>query len=332
MAKRPDNPHPGLLIVDKPAGVTSHDVVSRVRRLLHTRKVGHGGTLDPMATGVLVIGIGKATKLLTWVSGDTKTYEAVIRLGQSTNTDDADGEITASRGCDGLQLSAIESAVDAFRGEIMQVPSSFSAIKVNGKRAYALSRAGHSVDLAARPVTIHRFDIGQPTQHDSFIDIPAIIECSSGTYIRALARDLGEALGTGGHLVSLRRTRVGAFTLDAAHSLEALESHRNGDATSEEHQGEAPEMSERIQGRATQPISIPELMPLDRCALSMFTHMELTQEESVAFTHGQAPRRVQDRRDDEPIALCSPSGSVLGLGAFRSGRLRTLLVFSGDVA
>ena len=156
MARRPDNPCPGLLVIDKPQGLTSHDVVSRVRRLAHTRKVGHGGTLDPMATGVLVIGIGKATKLLTWVSGHSKEYRATIRFGVATNTDDAEGVATAAVGCDSLSEDQLESALAPLRGDIMQVPSTVSAIKVNGKRAYALARAGEDVELAARPVRISR--------------------------------------------------------------------------------------------------------------------------------------------------------------------------------
>lgn len=162
MARRPDNPRPGLLVIDKPQGLTSHDVVSRVRRLAHTRKVGHGGTLDPMATGVLVIGIGKATKLLTWVSGHSKEYRATIRLGVATNTDDAEGIVTAAPGCESLSAADLESALASLRGDIMQVPSTVSAIKVNGKRAYALARAGEDVELAARPVRISRLEVLAP--------------------------------------------------------------------------------------------------------------------------------------------------------------------------
>ena len=162
MARRPDNPRPGLLVIDKPQGLTSHDVVSRVRRLAHTRKVGHGGTLDPMATGVLVIGIGKATKLLTWVSGHSKEYRATIRFGVATNTDDAEGVATAAVGCASLSEEQLEAALAPLRGDIMQVPSTVSAIKVNGKRAYALARAGADVELAARPVRISRLEVLTP--------------------------------------------------------------------------------------------------------------------------------------------------------------------------
>ena len=162
MARRPDNPRPGLLVIDKPQGLTSHDVVSRVRRLAHTRKVGHGGTLDPMATGVLVIGIGKATKLLTWVSGHSKEYRATIRFGVATNTDDAEGVATEAVGCASLSEEQLEAALAPLRGDIMQVPSTVSAIKVNGKRAYALARAGEDVELAARPVHISRLEVLSP--------------------------------------------------------------------------------------------------------------------------------------------------------------------------
>ena len=162
MARRPDNPRPGLLVIDKPAGITSHDVVSRVRRLAKTRKVGHGGTLDPMATGVLVVGVGKATKLLTWVSGHSKEYVATIRFGIATNTDDAEGVPTRVRGCASLSGEDLERALAPLRGDIMQVPTTVSAIKVGGKRAYALARAGEDVTLAARPVRVSRLEVLAP--------------------------------------------------------------------------------------------------------------------------------------------------------------------------
>ena len=241
MARRPDNPRPGLLVIDKPQGLTSHDVVSRVRRLAHTRKVGHGGTLDPMATGVLVIGIGKATKLLTWVSGHSKEYRATIRFGVATNTDDAEGISIAAVGCASLSEEQLEAALVPLRGDITQVPSTVSAIKVNGKRAYALARAGEDVELAARPVRISRLEVLAPPrpgecileENDAdnapgeqapsgpvrVVDVDVVVECSSGTYVRALARDAGEALGVGAHLTALRRTRVGDVPLETAMTL-----------------------------------------------------------------------------------------------------------------
>ncbi|MFT4216032.1 MAG: tRNA pseudouridine(55) synthase TruB [Micropruina sp.] len=219
-------PESGILVVDKPSGWTSHQVVGRCRRLLGTRRVGHAGTLDPMATGVLVIGVGKGTRLLGHLALTTKTYTARIRLGQATLTDDAEGEITSAPGAPGLSDTAIEAAIEPLRGDIVQVPSTVSAIKINGQRAYARARRGEDVVLAGRPVTVSRFDVRQRRDTDAdgtpVIDLDVIVDCSSGTYIRALARDLGAALGTGGHLTALRRTRVGGFDLDGALTPEAL--------------------------------------------------------------------------------------------------------------
>lgn len=228
-------------MVDKPQGWTSHQVVARCRRLLGTRKVGHAGTLDPMATGVLLVGFGSATRLLGHLAGHDKTYTATIRLGQTTVTDDAEGEITASVGAAGITEEQVRAAVAGFIGRISQVPSAVSAIKVGGKRAYALVRAGEDVQLAAREVTVSRFEVlgcrttattaatpapsanGTDTRPEAdkpstvrVVDVDVIVDCSSGTYIRALARDLGVVLGCGGHLTALRRTRVGGFTLDDA--------------------------------------------------------------------------------------------------------------------
>lgn len=218
----------GLLVVDKPAGWTSHQVVGRLRRLLGTRKVGHAGTLDPMATGLLLVGAGRATRLLGHLALTDKSYAATIRLGEATTTDDAEGELIQAHGADGLQQPEIESAMAAYRGRISQVPSSVSAIKVNGQRAYARVRAGEQVDLAAREVTVSRFAILRIRSAEGHrpdggtvptpcTDVEVEVDCSSGTYIRALARDLGRDLGVGGHLTALRRTRVGPFTLDEPH-------------------------------------------------------------------------------------------------------------------
>jgi tRNA pseudouridine55 synthase len=213
----------GLVIVDKSGGMTSHDVVARVRRLAHTRRVGHAGTLDPMATGVLVIGIEKATRLLGHLTLTEKTYQATIRLGQSTSTDDAEGEPTGGRPASKTTRGALEEEVAKLTGEILQVPSSVSAIKVNGQRAYKLTRAGEAPELAARPVTIYEFRVSAVREEGDYLDLDATIRCSSGTYIRALARDLGTALGTGGHLTALRRTAVGPYTLAQARTLKELE-------------------------------------------------------------------------------------------------------------
>lgn len=212
----------GLVVVDKPAGMTSHDVVARVRRLAGTRKVGHAGTLDPMATGVLVLGVNKATRLLGHLSLSEKGYHATVRLGASTSTDDAEGQITASTRASDVSEEAVRAAVDRFVGEIDQVPSSVSAIKVDGQRAYARVRAGETVELPARPVTIESVEVTDLRREGEFLDVGISVRCSSGTYIRALARDLGSALGVGGHLTSLRRTVVGPFGLGDTHTLEQL--------------------------------------------------------------------------------------------------------------
>lgn len=214
-----NTPAPGLVVVDKPAGLTSHDVVGRLRRILHTRKIGHAGTLDPMATGVLVCGVGRATKLLGHLALDTKAYTATIRLGAATSTDDAEGETLATADASAVTDAAITAGIAALTGPIMQVPSSVSAVKVDGQRAYARVRAGEEVVLAARPVTVSVFTLLARRA----ADLDVVVECTSGTYVRALARDLGTALGVGGHLTALRRTRVGPFALEHARTLEQLE-------------------------------------------------------------------------------------------------------------
>lgn len=214
---------PGLLVIDKPAGLTSHQVVGRVRRVFGTRKVGHAGTLDPMATGVLIVGLNRATRLLGHLALHDKAYSATIRLGASTTTDDAEGEPIVGADASGIPLALVVAQAQDFRGVIQQRPSTVSAIKVDGKRAYARARAGEDVQLAAREVTVSRFDALAARVVDEYLDVDVEVECSSGTYVRALARDLGEALGVGGHLTMLRRTRIGRFTLGAAHQLDSLE-------------------------------------------------------------------------------------------------------------
>src|ERR1700759_2026382 len=216
---RRDPPPPGLLVVDKPAGWTSHDVVGKVRGLVGTRKVGHAGTRDPMPTGVLVLGVERATKLLGHLALDTKTYLATIRLGVETTTDDAEGEPTATADASGVEDAALAAGVTALTGDIAQVPSTVSAIKVDGRRAYERARAGEEVTLEARPVHVARF-CGLATRRGGpTLDLDVVVHCSSGTYVRALARDLGRGLGVGGHLTALRRTRVGPFTLAHARDL-----------------------------------------------------------------------------------------------------------------
>jgi tRNA pseudouridine55 synthase len=212
----------GLVIVDKPAGCTSHDVVDRVRRLAGTRKVGHAGTLDPMATGVLVLGVGRATRLLPHLVLTEKEYAGRIRLGQSSSTDDAEGQIAPVAPAGGVSDDAVRAAMLGLTGNIAQAPSAVSAIKVAGERAYRRVRAGEDVQLPPRPVTVSRFHAVGFRRHDEVLDVDVEVSCSSGTYVRALARDLGAALNVGGHLIALRRTRVGPFELRAARTLDEL--------------------------------------------------------------------------------------------------------------
>ncbi len=312
-------PASGLLVVDKDSGMTSHDVVARIRRLTHTRKVGHAGTLDPMATGVLVVGINRATRLLTWLTGETKTYEATVRLGQSTSTDDAEGATTALSGCDGLTDDALETALAPLRGDIWQVPSSVSAIKIAGRRAYALVREGADVDLPARSVHIERLDvIGVPREETiaphahpvTVTDVDLHVECSSGTYVRALARDIGATLGVGAHLTRLRRTEVGAFTLTDAETL--------------------GELSARLeQGR-----DLP-LITVGDAVRAMFPDLVLDEAEAVRFSHGQSPRRggadlevMRAAAAGGPLGVLAPDGvTVLGLARIVEDGVKTILVF-----
>lgn len=223
MSKTVANGPDVIVLVDKPQGVTSHDVVATGRKVFGTRRVGHAGTLDPMATGLLVLGVNKATRLLTYLVGERKSYTATIRLGESRNTDDAEGEVTAS--ATAARLGAVtntaiyEAIANRLTGEIMQRPSAVSAIKIDGKRAYKRVRGGEDVSIPARAVTIFEFVVGTIDVQQTYIDVEARVSCSAGTYIRALARDLGEILGVGGHLTALRRTEVGPFNVDAATEL-----------------------------------------------------------------------------------------------------------------
>ncbi|SFC08269.1 tRNA pseudouridine55 synthase [Nocardioides terrae] len=215
-------PEPGLVIVDKSGGMTSHDVVAQVRRLAGTRKVGHAGTLDPMATGVLVVGIERATRLLGHLMITEKAYDATVRLGESTTTDDAEGEPLATASTGHLTEEAIGAAFAGQVGDIEQVPTAVSAIKVDGKRAYALARAGEQVELKARPVTVHELTVHEIRRSGDATDVDISVRCSSGTYVRAIARDVGAELAVGGHLTALRRTAVGPYGLDVAHTLDEL--------------------------------------------------------------------------------------------------------------
>ncbi|MET7845044.1 tRNA pseudouridine(55) synthase TruB, partial [Streptomyces sp. NPDC005356] len=218
----------GLVIVDKPSGFTSHDVVAKMRGIAKTRRVGHAGTLDPMATGVLVLGVERATKLLGHLALTEKEYLGTIRLGQNTLTDDAEGDLTSSTDASGVRRDAIDAGVAKLTGAIMQVPSKVSAIKINGVRSYKRAREGEEFEIPARPVTVSSFtvyDIRDAVAEDGtpVLDLVVSVVCSSGTYIRALARDLGADLGVGGHLTALRRTRVGPYKLDSARTLDQLQ-------------------------------------------------------------------------------------------------------------
>ena len=211
-SKRQDSGVSGCVVIDKPTGCTSHDVVDQVRNALGTRKVGHAGTLDPDATGVLVLGVGAGTKLLQFVTGTDKSYIGDIVFGTETSTLDAAGEVVATHNME-LDPAAVAEAAAKFVGDIEQIPPMVSAIKVDGKRLHELAREGKEVEREPRPVTVHRFDV---TPTDDPLVYRAEVDCSSGTYIRTLAADLGHALGGGAHLARLRRTAVGPFTLDGA--------------------------------------------------------------------------------------------------------------------
>jgi tRNA pseudouridine55 synthase len=298
----------GLVVVDKPAGLTSHDVVARMRRLAGTRKVGHAGTLDPMATGVLVLGIGRATRLLTYVVGADKEYSATIRLGVATTTDDAEGETLAVVDATDVTRAAIDAGVAALTGAIDQVPSSVSAIKVDGKRAYARVRGGESVTLAARPVTVSQFDVhevrlvrGDGPDAVGALDVDVTVTCTSGTYIRALARDLGAGLGVGGHLAALRRNRVGGYPLSIARTLDEL--------------GAWPE-------------DVPlDVLPLAEAARATFPVRELTQPEMVELSYGRSIDAAAPGAS-EPVAAIAPDGTLVALLETKDQRAMPVLVFA----
>lgn len=344
MARKNDPTAPsGILIVDKPAGMTSHDVVSKIRRLARTRKVGHAGTLDPMATGVLVIGLGKATRLLTWITGNDKAYDATVRFGATTTTEDFEGDLTSAKGCTSLTEDALENAMRPLRGDIMQVPSSVSAIKIDGKRAHALVREGIEVEIPARPVTILALERSGDIRHASLpideataasleapadlavCDVDVHAEVSSGTYIRALARDMGESLGSGAHLTTLRRTRVGAFPLSVAHPLAHLEE------LVARHEETAPRDEE---GRTPRP-ELP-ITSVDDAVATMFTTITLDEKETKLFSNGQAPRRsseevtrLKEQAGEDPIGVIGFDGhTAMGLIRVQGNKLVTVLVFA----
>jgi tRNA pseudouridine55 synthase len=286
----------GLVIVDKPAGLTSHDVVARCRRSFFTRKVGHAGTLDPMATGVLVIGIGRATKILGLLAGTSKSYAATVRLGQSTSTEDAEGTVLQQVSAHNVTDEMIAAAIAGLRGDVMQVPSAVSAVKVDGRRAYRLAREGRAVELAARPVRIDRFEmlaVRRGSGADGVIDIDVEVDCSSGTYIRALARDVGDTLAVGGHLTALRRTRVGRFGLEQARSLDDV--------------AEQPRLD----------------LTLDEACLSLFPGRQLSVEEAEAAGNGRA---LAPAGIDGVYAAHCADGQVIALLRDDGPRTRSVVV------
>jgi tRNA pseudouridine55 synthase len=295
MSESPGGPGlgPGLVVIDKPAGMTSHDVVARCRRIFSTRRVGHAGTLDPMATGVLVVGVDRATKILGLLTAASKSYAATIRLGQTTSTEDAEGELVCTVSAEHLTNEAIAAAVEGLRGDIEQVPSAVSAVKVGGRRAYRLVREGQTVELEPRPVRIDRFEVLAARAHDGLVDLDVEVDCSSGTYIRALARDLGAALSVGGHLTSLRRTRVGRFELGQARPLDDLAEH--------------PALS----------------MTLDEACLLIFERRDLTDDEADAASNGRslAPAGI-----DGIYAACDSGGRVMALLRDEGARTKSVVV------
>ena len=270
----------GLLIVDKPAGWTSHDVVARCRRLCGTRRVGHAGTLDPMATGVLVLGVGRATRLLGRLALADKAYEASITLGRSTVTDDADGDVLQTTPADTVTDESIAAAVADLTGQIEQRPSAVSAVKVAGERAYKRVRAGEDVVLPARVVTVSRFEVQAVRRHDGLVDLAVQVECTTGTYVRALARDLGTALGVGGHLSMLRRTRVGGYGVARAQPMEELERQ-------------------------------PVVVPLATAAAESFPTFQVSREQAADVVHGRS--FAADLQAAGPVAVFDGEGEFLAL-------------------
>jgi tRNA pseudouridine55 synthase len=283
----------GLVVVDKPGGLTSHDVVARTRRLAGTRRVGHAGTLDPMATGVLVLGVNRATRLLGHLTLTDKAYDATIRLGASTVTDDAEGDVVATADATGVTDEALRSGIARLTGDIAQVPSAVSAVKIDGKRAYKRVRQGEDVVLPPRPVTVRTFEVLASRARGTFLEVDVRVECSSGTYVRALARDLGADLGVGGHLTALRRTRVGPYALDVAHTLDELAEHL-------------------------------VVLPIADAARAAFPARDLGADEAAVISHGGP---LPATGTGGPVAVFGPDGTFLALVEDRGGTTKALAVF-----
>ncbi|MGG2459042.1 tRNA pseudouridine(55) synthase TruB [Streptomyces sp. RGM 3693] len=307
--KRQSNKPGGLVIVDKPSGFTSHDVVAKMRGMARTRRVGHAGTLDPMATGVLVLGLERATKLLGHLALTEKEYVGTVRLGQTTVTDDAEGELLVSKAAHGITREDIDAGVAELSGAIMQIPSKVSAIKIDGKRSYKRVRDGEDVEIPARPVTISSFVVHSAHEAEAedgtpVTDVLVSVVCSSGTYIRALARDLGAGLGVGGHLTALRRTRVGPYKLDQARTLEQLQA-----AVDDPEGGGLP------------------VMPLGDAASAAFTRWDVPEAQSRLLLNGaRVPMPLFE--GDGPVAAFGPDGTFLALVENQGGRAKSLAVFA----
>lgn len=300
-------PVSGLLLIDKPTGLTSHDVVARVRRLAHTRRVGHAGTLDPMATGLLVIGLEKATRLLGHLAGHDKDYTGTMLIGRSTSTDDAEGESVATADAGAIEAisdEAVRSAVHALIGDIQQVPPAVSAIKVDGVRSYARARRGEQVDLPARPVRVSAFDVLAIRRSPSALEVDVTCSVSSGTYIRALARDVGAAVGAGGHLSALRRTRIGSYHLGAARTLDQLESLAQAGAMAS------------------------AVLPLATAVAAAFPRRDVDAETAVRVGHGA--KLPAAGLGTGPIGIFGPDGQVLALMEERGDLAAALCVFIGS--
>lgn len=284
----------GIVVVDKPAGWTSHDVVARMRRLAGTKRVGHAGTLDPMATGVLVLGIGRATRVLGYVTEAEKEYTATIRLGRHTVTDDAEGEVAGGASAAAVDGQALHGAAAELTGDIEQVPPQYSAVKVRGVRSYKRARQGGHTELAPRPVTVRVFEIERTDRAGDLRDVQVRIACSSGTYVRALARDLGCRLGVGAHLAALRRTRVGPYGLDAAHTLDEL-------------------------ARSLTTI------PLGEAVAAAFPRRDVSADQARRISHGGWLRGAG--YGPGPVGVFGPDGSFLALMEERGDTARPLAVF-----
>ncbi|MFH8294578.1 tRNA pseudouridine(55) synthase TruB [Streptomyces sp. NPDC018059] len=302
MSKSSTTTPDGLVIVDKPSGFTSHDVVAKMRGIAKTRRVGHAGTLDPMATGVLVLGVERATKLLGHLALTEKEYLGTIRLGQNTLTDDAEGEITSSADASGIARQAIDAGIAKLSGDIMQVPSKVSAIKIDGKRSYARARKGEDFEIPARPVTISAFtvyDVRDAVAEDGtpVLDLVVSVVCSSGTYIRALARDLGADLGVGGHLTALRRTRVGPYKLDAAKTLDQLQEELT-------------------------------VMPVAEAASRAFPRWDVDDKRGKLLLNGVRIDMPEEYAGAGAVAVFDPEGRFLVLAEESRGKAKSLAVFA----